>query len=73
MPQSTQRETDAFIEECKVQDSSLTAQDFYNIVAHAIVKSELIIERKPSIEIFPLCKKKSQKVNWNLQVPSIYI
>lgn len=51
MPQSTQRETDAFIEECKVQASSLAAQDFNHDFAHAAVESELIIERRSSTEI----------------------
>lgn len=51
MPQSTPRGTDAFIEECKVQASSLTTQDFNRDFPHTVVESELIIERRPSTEI----------------------
>lgn len=60
MPQSTRTETDAIINECKVQDSSLTAQDFYNNFTHAMVKPELMIERKFFTELNSHSAKKGQ-------------
>lgn len=73
MPQSTQRATYALIEECVVQASSLLA--FYNDFAHAMDNSDLITERKSSPEINSHCgkeRREGEKVNWHLQMPSIY-
>lgn len=73
MPRSTWTETDAFIEGCKVHTNSLTALYSYNNSAHAMFKSELIIEKRSSPEIISHSARKTEGQLANAGAINIYL